>query len=229
VLKIANSSFYAMPRQIESIRQAIVLLGYATLRSVVVAASIKDVFARYGLSERLLWEHAIAGACAASTLARRIGGFPVDEVFVGGLLHDVGKLVMHAEAEKKYQEVMRVVYAEEGDAVKIEREVFGFDHAEVGYLTLQKWSLPPRLAGAVGGHHDVTRPEVSDASKPLAGLLQVADRMCLRAGLGRRRPNDTIDPLECPGAEILGIADEDREDLMAAFKEGYEREKEIFG
>lgn len=72
VLKIANSSFYSMPRKIESIQQAIVLMGYTTLRSVVVAASIKDVFARYGLSERLLWEHAIAAGCAASALAGRI-------------------------------------------------------------------------------------------------------------------------------------------------------------
>ena len=68
VLKIANSSFYSMPRKVETIQQSIVLLGYSTLRSVVVAASMKDVFARFGLAERLLWEHAIAAGCAATVL-----------------------------------------------------------------------------------------------------------------------------------------------------------------
>jgi putative nucleotidyltransferase with HDIG domain len=227
VLKIANSSFYSMPREIESIRQAIVLLGYATLRSVVVAASIKDVFARYGLSERLLWEHAMAGAVAANTLAHRIGGFAPDEAFVGGLVHDVGKLVMHAEAEKRYQEVMRQVYADEAEAVPAETAVFGFDHAQVGRLTLEKWGLPPRLVAAIGAHHDVERAE--SGSKPLAALLHVADRMCLRAGFGRRRPNENVQPCQGPAAKMLGLNDEGLEDLMTAFKEAYEREKEVFG
>jgi putative nucleotidyltransferase with HDIG domain len=229
VLKIANSSFYNMPREIESIRQAIVLLGYSTLRSVVVAASIKDVFARYGLSERLLWEHAMAGACAASTLVTRVGGFAADEAFVGGLVHDVGKLVMHAEAEKRYQEVMRAIYSEEAEAVDAERAEFGFDHAEVGGLTLEKWGLPARLVAAITGHHDLAKAERVDGAKPLAALLQIADRMCLREGLGRRSSNGDINPFAGPAAKMLGLEEADCEAFMSAFKQSYETEKGIFG
>jgi len=231
VLKIANSSFYSMPRKIETIQQAIVLLGYTTLRSVVVAASIKDVFARYGLAERLLWEHAVAAGCAASAIAKRVGGFAPDEVFVSGLLHDVGKLVMHSEAERQYQEVMRSVYSEEATSVEAERSIFGFDHAEVGMLTLAKWDLPSRLSAAIGGHHDLKNIGKceDDDPKPLAAVLQVTDRVCLHDGMGRRKPNPDLAPLECEGAEILGLAVTDTEDLLQDFRTAYEAEREIFG
>jgi putative nucleotidyltransferase with HDIG domain len=229
VLKIANSSFYAMPREIQSIQQAIMLLGYSTLRSVVVAASMKDVFARFGLAERLLWEHAVAGAVAANRLAREIGGFNADELFLAGLLHDVGRLVMYSQASAKYQEVLAVLYTEGGDPVGLERRVFGFDHCEVGRLVLEKWRLPARLVGAIGGHHDPEAAAGKNGEQPLAALLQIVDRFCLHEGMGRRKPDSELAVLDCAGARILGLRELD----VAAFCEGlraaYEQEKAVFG
>ncbi len=230
VLKIANSSFYSMPRKITTVQQAIVLLGYSTLRSVVVAAAIKDVFARFGLAERLLWEHAVAAGVASSLLAQDVGGLARDEALVGGLLHDVGKLLMYAEAEGKYQEVMRVVYAEGADPIQAETDVFGFDHCEAGRLLLAKWKLPERLSNAVGAHHDPDElAEDSEGAQPMAALLQVADQTCLREGLGRRKENPELNPLESAGARLLGLADIDLEEFLTRFREGYKEEQEVFG
>ncbi len=228
VLKIANSSFYSMPREVETIQQAIVLLGYSTLRSVVVAASMKDVFARFGLAERLLWEHAIAAGIAAGVVAENVSGISRDEAFVGGLVHDVGKLLLHSQAEQKYQQVLSAVYAGEKDSITAEREVFGFDHSEVGSLVLAKWKLPGRLTCAVGAHHDLALANV-EGSKPLASLLQVADRMTLREGYGRREPDAACDPLDCEGARILGLGIGDLEDMTAEFKNRYDKERGVFG
>jgi len=230
VLKIANSSFYSMPRKITTVQQAIVLLGYSTLRSVVVAAAIKDVFARFGLAERLLWEHAVAAGVAASLVAQQVGGIARDEAMVGGLLHDIGKLLMYAEAESMYQEVMRGVYADGSDPITAEQEIFGFDHTEVGQLLLAKWKIPERLVIAVGAHHN---PEAAaddpEGAKAMAALLQVADRVCLHEGMGRRKPDPELSPLDCPGAELLGLIDVDLEDLLTRFRQGYDEEREVFG
>jgi putative nucleotidyltransferase with HDIG domain len=229
VLRIANSSFYSMPRKIETLQQSIILLGYSTLRSVVIAASMKDVFARFGLAERLLWEHAVAAAVATNMLAREVGGLASDELFIGGLVHDVGKLVMHSQDEPRYQEVMREVYADNSPPIEVEQRIFGFDHAEVGELILNKWSLPVRLATAVGAHHDPESGDDSDGARTLASVLQVADRICLREGYGRRKPDTELQPLECFGAELLGIVDMDLDSFAAPFREAYESEKAIFG
>jgi putative nucleotidyltransferase with HDIG domain len=229
VLKIANSSFYSMPRKVETLQQAIVLLGFSTLRSVVVAASMKEVFARFGLAERLLWEHAVAAGVAAGAVARHVGGFSRDEVFVGGLVHDIGKLVMHAEAESRYQEVMRMVYGDERSSIDAEREVFGFDHAEVGRLILEKWELSPRLFTAVGAHHALELPDSApDGSKPLAAVLQLADLICLREGLGRRKPSPDLDPMQSRGAELLGLDSSDLEPVLESFRTMHDKERQVF-
>ncbi len=226
VLKIANSSFYATPREVETLQQAIVLLGYSTLRSMVVAASMKEVFARFGLAERLLWEHAVAAAAAASTLAEEVGGMNREEIFLAGLLHDVGKLVMHSQAEKQFQGVLKRVYSDGANPVEAERDVFGFDHAELGSLVLTRWKIPARLALAIGAHHDPASAAGEQGEQPLAALLQVADRMCLLRGLGRRSPQEDLEILDCDGARILGI-ESDPATLVERFGEAYEEEKGV--
>ncbi|MFQ5513743.1 MAG: HDOD domain-containing protein [Myxococcota bacterium] len=229
VLKIANSSFYSMPRRIDSIQQAIVLLGYSTLRSVVVAAAIKDVFSRFGLAERLLWEHGVAGGVGAALLAQQVGGIAREEAFVGGLVHDIGKLVIYSQAQADYQKVLTAVYSEEKDSVSAETEVFGFDHTQVGRLVLHKWRLPESLAAAVGAHHDLERAGSVDGARPLAAVLMVADRLCLREGIGRRKSAPELDPFACPGGELLGLTGSDIDELAGRFVETYEEERKLFG
>jgi putative nucleotidyltransferase with HDIG domain len=228
VLKIANSSFYSAARRIETLQQAIVLLGYSTLRSIVVAASLRDVFSRFGLSERLLWEHSVAAAIAATTLARKVGGHARDEAFVGGLVHDIGKLLMLFQAEKEYGEVMRTVYAGAAEPLEAEQDAFGFDHTEIGALVLEKWRLPEELVEAIGCHHNPRATTTGDGARKLASLIEVADRMCLREGFGRRKPTPDLDPFDCDGAEILGLDPSSMDELLELFRGAYDAEKEIF-
>jgi HD-like signal output (HDOD) protein len=135
---------------------------------------------------------------------------------------------MYTQAEDKYQEVMKTIYTENADPVEVERAAFGFDHCEIGRLVLQKWKIPARLALAIGSHHDPMSAAGEEGEKPLAALLQVADRMCLHAGLGRRETNESINPFDCDGARILDLGDLDPEETLTRFKEAYEQEKELF-
>ncbi|MCP4006727.1 MAG: HDOD domain-containing protein [bacterium] len=226
VLKLANSSLYSMPREIETLPQAIVLLGYSTLRSVVIAASLKDVFANFGPTERLLWNHASAGGITASSLAEQVTGLRKEEAFLGGLLHDIGKLAIIAKRSDAYQAVVLAVEAGESDAISAEREAFDFDHAQVGGLLLDKWGVSERLAQAVSAHHD---PESApEEARPLAALIQIADILCHTLGYGRPEPAKGLPILSCAGAHILGLQDADPEELIASTKKAYEDGQEVF-
>jgi len=82
---------------------------------------------------------------------------------------------------------------------------------------------------AVGSHHDLPRAQSVEGAGPLAALLHVADLMCLREGMGRRKPNSEILPWASPGAELLGLGEPDFSDLMIRFLEMFEEERELFG
>ncbi len=95
VLKISNSSFYGCQRQIQTLSHAIVVLGFATLKSLVVAASVKQVYQPYGLTEKMLWEHSFGAGLAARIIAQETRLVSEEEAFLGGLFHDIGKIIMN--------------------------------------------------------------------------------------------------------------------------------------
>jgi HD-like signal output (HDOD) protein len=227
-LKIVNSSFCAPRREVDTLRDAIALLGGSGLRSVVVAAAARQVFAECGNAERLLWEHAVGAAVASARLARELGCLPGHEALVGGLMHDVGRLLICSRAPDEYQRVAKLVHGDGRSLVAAEVEVLGFDHAEVALHLLASWKLGARLARAAGAHHDLARAEAHDGALPLAALLQVADRICQIEGVGYRRPEAQLEVADCPGAETLGLEPGDVDDLVAPFRESYQRERAIF-
>jgi putative nucleotidyltransferase with HDIG domain len=229
VLKIVNSSFYSPTREVDTLREAIALLGGSTLRSVVVAAATKQVFAAFGDAEHLLWRHAVGAAVAAAVVARQLGGLSGDEALVGGLVHDIGKLLIRSQAPDKYRQIVSLAQSDGRGLVEAEHEVLGFDHAEVALHLLGSWRLGERLARAAGAHHDLARADAVDGARPLAALLQVADRICQLEGVGYRRPEAGLAVADCPGAEVLGLGPADVGALLAPFRESYERDQAVFG
>ena len=227
-LKIVNSSFYAPPREIDTLREAIALLGGSRLRSVVVAAAARQVFAAFGNAEHLLWEHAVGAAAASAVLARELGCLPGHEALAGGLVHDVGRLLICSQAPDEYRRVLQLTHGDGKSLVAAEVEVLGFDHAEVALHLLASWKLGGRLARAAGAHHDLARADADDGVLPLAALLQVADRICRLEGVGYHRPEAELEVADCPGAEALGLEPGDVEELIAPFRESYQRERAVF-
>ncbi|HJV22741.1 MAG TPA: HDOD domain-containing protein, partial [Holophagaceae bacterium] len=95
ILKISNSAMFGMMREIKTLSQAIMTLGFSTIKSVVIASSAKNLYQRgaVGLQERLLWEHALVTALASRALGKQLKFPRVEEAFIGGLMHDIGKSV----------------------------------------------------------------------------------------------------------------------------------------
>ncbi len=229
VLKIANSSFYGCRRAINTISQAIVVIGFQTLSNVVFAASTKDVYKRFGLAEKMLHDHSVGSAMAAHHLEKVSGLKKGEEVFTAGLLHDIGRVVMNNTDPDRYSQVMATVYNEGRDAVEVEREIFGFTHAEVGGLVLRKWNFSPELEHVVTYHHDIAKLDPSDPYvRRLGAIVNVAAHLCDKVGIGVRAPME-VDLLALPAAVDLKLTAEVLSQIEEAFKTTYEAERALFG
>ena len=184
VLKLANSAYYGSSRRIGTVSEAVVILGMRTTRNLTLAISCQDMLERevqgYFLPRGALWRHSLACAAAAQNLARRAHFRGTEEAFVAGLLHDIGKVVMSAYLKAEFAQVLTRVAKGRLTFSDAEREVLGFDDAEVGARLLERWNLPSTLVTAVRYHHAPSQAPES----PLAALVHVADTICLTLGIG---------------------------------------------
>lgn len=173
ILRLVNSSFYGFPRRISSITHAVVILGFNTVRNVTLSAFVLDAFAARDLpfGHREFWIHSLGTAVAANTLAKRWGASEAEDAFMGGLLHDIGKTVLHQYARDDFAAVLKVVKEKDCLIYDAERECIGTTHAEMGGALLDAWHLPPHLVEAVTFHHS---PGAAPDSN-LAAVVHLAD------------------------------------------------------
>ncbi|MDX1765282.1 MAG: HDOD domain-containing protein [bacterium] len=229
ILKIANSAFYGCLRTINNLQAAVVVVGYNAIRSLVLAVSTKEVYAKFGLTERMLWEHAVGTGIACHVLAKETGVTKADDVFVCGLMHDVGKVIMNNSESEKYRLVMEKTYNDGMPSLLAEEEIFGFNHAEVGALVVKKWNLTEELEKAVRYHHDCGA--VADEDQyivVLTSMVHLADLICQRLGIGAREANESIDLTESEAIATIGLSKDRVEELSEKIERTYLEEKHIF-
>ena len=164
ILKIVNSAFFGLSRPTSNIAEAISFIGVETVKHLVLAAGIFRQFESRklgGISLETLWQHSSRTAAAAQSIAKneRAGRQAVEDAMAAGLLHDVGKLVLASNYPEQYEEIGRQAQANRVEWLVQEREVLGFDHADVGGYLLGLWGLPPAVVEAVAFHHFPTKSE----------------------------------------------------------------------
>jgi HD-like signal output (HDOD) protein len=233
VVKMANSPFYGWRRNIRTIPEAITLLGFNTLKGLVLAASLSQVYQPFGPTEKMLWEHASAVAMAARFLAASTRRALMEEAFLVGLLHDVGKQVLNVFAPRKYEQVASLMIYQGLSASVAERLIFTFAHDEVGGRIVEQWNFPEELVFPVRYHHRFTElvgtdeifTVVTEESLPvlLTALVGLADQFCLKLGIGCHGPQ-TLDIKASRQAYYLGIAPENVLPLLETFQKLYTEE-----
>lgn len=230
VLKISNSSFYGCQRQIQTLSHAIVVLGFSTLKSLVVAASVKQVYKPYGLTEKMLWEHSFGAGLAARIIAKETRAANEEEAFLGGLFHDIGKIIMNNMDSQQFQAAMQKCYNDQVSFSEAERQVYSYTHSEVGALVIKKWNFPDILMHAVLKHHTFDFAEDEDAYQVrLACVVGLANMFCHKAGVGMREPDENLDLFESVPAQLLAIDQQKMEFLLESFNTAYEKDKSFFG
>lgn len=229
VLKISNSPFYGCQRKIQNLSTAIMMLGFNTLRSLVITASVKQVYQPYGLVEKMLWEHSFGAGLAARMIAEQTKAAHEEEAFLAGLFHDIGKTIMNHIDRDKFRMVVERCYNELLPFIQVENEIYDFGHEDVGACVIRKWNFPDMLANAVQRHHTLA---FADADDPyLAGLtaiVSLADMFCHRLGIGGRYPDEDLQLGESRAAAMLTLDEESLAGLLEKFGEVYERDKNYF-
>jgi len=229
VMKISNSAFYGCQRQIQTLSSAIVVLGYNTLKSLVVAASVKQVYKPFGLTEQMLWEHSFGAALAARIIASKTKIVNEEEAFLAGLFHDIGKIIMNNLDHDKFHELMQRCYNEDIPFSEAEKDSFPFTHDEVGAFVIKKWNFPEVLTTAVLRHHDFAFEEHDDAYViNLTAVAALADSFCKKFGIGERFAKEELDIQRTRAAIHLKFDDERMAMLQETFKESFERDKSFF-
>lgn len=228
VLKISNSAYYGLRRNIDTISEAIIMMGFVAIKNLALAVSTRDVYRKFGLLEKKLWEHSIGVSVAAGIIARDIRFLHAEETAVAGLLHDIGKVVMNNSQPERFSLLTETVYNERVTYFGKEKEIFGFGHAEVGGIFAMKWGFPGNLCSAIRRHHFDTYDdllELEPDERTLCCIIALADALCIRLGVGYRGPMTdlVLNDEEC--RKVLGISDERYGELSETFKEAYLKEK----
>lgn len=208
LLRMANSAFYNFPSKVDSISRAITVVGERELRYLVLALSAVRTFSQIPvemINMASFWRHSVYCGVLARLVAGQCHVLHSERLFVAGLLHDVGMLVMMNRAPEQERLALNQSEAEARPLAQVEREQFGFDHAEVGQALLEQWNLPAALCETIACHHDISRAEEARLD---AAIVHIANVLANRAelALDHEGPQPAVDPLAW---EITGL-DESR-------------------
>ncbi len=231
ILKIANSPFYGVPRAIRTLSTAVMILGYKMIRNLVLATATRSINRRLGLTEKMMWEHSIGASIASFLIAKEIRFPDPEEAFLAGLLHDIGKQILNNYNSEKYMHVIERAYNEGVTFYFAEKEVFGFSHPEVGALVVKKWKLSEELENAIRYHHDGFHAFIKENPFYLGKLpliVNVADLICLKLGIGRKDPVQEINIADSDSVSLLRLTENSVYNLTDKVSKNFEIEKETF-
>ncbi|OGR05818.1 MAG: hypothetical protein A3K23_06100 [Desulfobacca sp. RBG_16_58_9] len=183
ILRISNSAYFGLRREIHSLHQALLLLGTQELLKIIIASGATRLFSAptpgYFTERRGLWRHSVSCALMADLLCRDLSLPDHAAGFTAGLMHDIGKVVLSLFVEQKFNEIMTVVEQQGVSFQAAEKIILGVDHAEMGGEMARMWDFPDRLRLAITFHH-LDKPEAY--TDDLILLVYLADILVLMFG-----------------------------------------------
>ncbi len=218
LLRLGNSSFYGFPSRLETVAEAISLIGIQQVQDLIIATKVISIFA--GIEAELVnmesfWKHSLACGVGARSLAIAKRLPKTETYFVAGLLHDVGRLVLYSQAPTTSTEIFKVYQNHTGLLRDAETEVLGFDHAQIGEQLLRSWKFPASLIHAVGYHH---HPLSASIFQIEASLVHAADYVIHAMEIGSSGER-FVPPLDKKAWERLNLGIDSLESVIRTVDE----------
>ncbi|MCC6764454.1 MAG: HDOD domain-containing protein [Deltaproteobacteria bacterium] len=221
VLRIANSAALGRRNPARKLQEAVITLGLRKTCDILVAACAKRLYEGATAGAEELWNHSLAVAVACEELARTTRRVEVGCAFLPGLFHDVGRAAFLLADGTAAEVIESLAVNGTGERSYLEREWYGFDHAEAGAILAEDWGLALELCDAIRWHHE---PTEAGAARELATLLNAADAFAYRIGCGTGS--------EAPpsvGTTLLGLGAEDEHALADRIQGAWSEQRDLLG
>ncbi len=184
LIKMVNSAYFGLPEQITSIKQAVVMLGINTLKNVAISSTVvgqMDIKTNTIMDGDEFWKHSFGVGVASKMIAKEIGidSKVLEEYFVSGLIHDIGKVLINNFFSDELHTILEIRSKTNRSLLEVEKHVLGVNHQEVGIAIGKKWNFNQNYLYAVGKHHD---PSLSGQSGIYSVVISLANKIVKHAG-----------------------------------------------
>ena len=185
LLRICNSAYFGLAKEITSVKQAVAYLGIDKVASLVMMGNSADNFreaqAGYDLTEGELWRYSVSSALMAQDLAEKRHLNNVSLIFTAALLKDIGKVILNTYVKDSFEAINKAVQDNGLTFLDAEKEVIGIDHAELGARVAEQWNFSPAMVNIIRNHHHPDKALPGDLSIP---IVYMADCICMMMGMG---------------------------------------------
>ena len=228
ILRLANSAYYGLMKEVNSISRAIAIIGFNEIIGLTIGMSIfsafrqKDLHGIFGMKD--LWLHSIGCASAAKEIAKKNDSIVAEQIFLTGLLHDMGKVIFAVYFPTEYRTVLEDAIKSQTLLYHKEKEILGIDHAMLSGLLMENWHFPDSLLLPSRFHHNSVECPVT--YRHHAMIIELADFLCQKAQIGHSG-NPVIPKSERISGQ-LGISLRDMEMIVSELNEQRSKIEEFF-
>lgn len=229
VMRMANSAFFTGSRPVSSIQQAFVRLGRRSVQEVIAAVATMDLFPDTGGIGKRFRDHCAAVAAIVQTLAREFQPNQVEGMFLSGLLHDVGKMLLIESGEFDYAMADPSLFRP--DRMRTEEEaLLGFDHASLGAVVLERWKLPEPIPWITAWHHRPSAAYAHNGIASMVALIRVADQLdFIITQKSDSAEKEILDMENSPDLAAAGIAADKLLDCLEGLRDARSQSLAMFG
>lgn len=228
ILKLANSAYYGLMKEVDSIPRAITVIGFNEVIGLTIGMGVFSSMGKNDMNGLLdmkeLWLHSIACATAAKKVAQKIRSSEADKTFLNGLLHDMGKVIFAVFLPDEYGEVLEKAKATGMPLYRAEKEILGTNHALLSGLLMKKWHFPDSLLSPSRFHHKSLYCD--SAYQEHAMIVEFADFLCQKAKIGYG--GNPVLPKIKRITDRLGVSSEEVETFVRELKDQRSQIEEFF-